>query len=54
MEKASYLLELKGISKYFPGVIANDHIDLRIKGGRVHAIIGENGAGDNAIMMIVQ
>ena len=44
MEENQYLLEMKGICKSFPRVIANDHIDLEIHKGRVHAIIGENGA----------
>jgi ABC-type uncharacterized transport system ATPase subunit len=39
------LLELKGITKRFPGVIANDHVDFDLAKGEVHALLGENGAG---------
>ncbi len=40
-----YAIELKGITKHFPGVIANDNISLGIEKGVIHAIVGENGAG---------
>ena len=39
------VLELRGITKQFPGVLANDHIDLDVRRGEVHALLGENGAG---------
>ena len=39
------ILELKGIVKRFPGVLANDHIDLTLYPGEIHALLGENGAG---------
>ena len=48
------LLEMRGICKNFPGVKALDNVDFYLNKGEIHALMGENGAGDNAIMMIVQ
>ena len=39
------LLEMKGVVKRFPGVLACDHVDFDIRAGEVHALLGENGAG---------
>ena len=48
------LLEMRGICKNFPGVKALENVDFSLKKGEIHALMGENGAGDNDIMMIVQ
>jgi general nucleoside transport system ATP-binding protein len=46
-------LELRGISKQFPGVLANDHVSVQVGAGEIHALLGENGAGKSTLVKMI-
>ena len=48
-----YILEIKNLTKDFPGVRALDNVDLRVKQGEIHSICGENGAGKSTLMSVI-
>lgn len=48
-----YVIEMKNITKEFPGIIANDDITLQLKRGEIHALLGENGAGKSTLMSVL-
>lgn len=47
------VVEMKGIVKRFPGVLANDHVDFALQAGEIHALLGENGAGKSTLMNVL-
>src|SRR3989337_1925024 len=47
------VVEMSGIVKRFPGVLANDHVDFKLRKGEIHALLGENGAGKSTLMNIL-
>lgn len=50
---SDYIVEMKNITKTFPGVIANDDITIQVKKGEIYAILGENGAGKSTLMSVL-
>jgi ABC-type uncharacterized transport system ATPase subunit len=52
-EVSPYAIEMRDISKSWPGVIANDHVNLYVRKGEIHALVGENGAGKTTLMNIL-
>jgi simple sugar transport system ATP-binding protein len=53
MQDAPYAVEMRGIVKRFPGVLANDHTNFDLRQGEVHALLGENGAGKSTLMNVL-
>ena len=47
------LLEMRDIRKTFPGVVALNKVNLRVRAGEIHAIVGENGAGKSTLMKVL-
>ncbi|MGE5676601.1 MAG: ATP-binding cassette domain-containing protein, partial [Pseudomonadota bacterium] len=50
---SDYILEMRNITKEFPGVKALDNVNLKVKRGQIHAIVGENGAGKSTLMNVL-
>ena len=50
---SEYIIEMRNITKVFPGIVANDHITLQLKRGEIHALLGENGAGKSTLMSVL-
>ena len=53
MTDNNFVLQAKGITKRFPGVLANDKVDFDLKKGEIHVLLGENGAGKTTLMNIL-
>ena len=50
---SEYIIEMRHITKRFPGIIANDDVTLCLKRGEIHALLGENGAGKSTLMSVL-
>jgi ABC-type uncharacterized transport system ATPase subunit len=51
--EARQVVEMRGIVKRFPGVLANDHVDFEVRAGEIHGLLGENGAGKSTLMNVL-
>ena len=53
IDDTTLAVDMRGITKQFPGVLANNHVDFSVKKGEIHALVGENGAGKSTLMNIL-
>ncbi len=53
LDGAPLAVEMRAITKTFPGVVANDHVDFSVRRGEIHALVGENGAGKTTLMNVL-
>ena len=53
MTEPKIVLEAKGITKQFPGVLASDNVNFDLRKGEIHALLGENGAGKSTLMNLI-
>ncbi|MGD9679319.1 MAG: ABC transporter ATP-binding protein [Vulcanibacillus sp.] len=53
MKDVKYVVEMKNITKTFPGIVANDKISFKVEKGEIHSLLGENGAGKSTLMNIL-
>src|ERR1700709_156932 len=53
MSDATPLLAMTGITKQYPGCLANDHVSLTVERNQIHALLGENGAGKSTLVKII-
>ncbi len=53
MSAEQFAVEMRGIVKQFPGVLANNNVDFSVRAGEIHALVGENGAGKSTLMNIL-
>src|SRR5258706_14534553 len=52
-QSSPFAVEMRDITKAWPGVVANDHVNLAVRKGEIHALVGENGAGKTTLMNIL-
>ena len=53
MAESKIVLEARGITKQFPGVLASDNVNFYLRKGEIHALLGENGAGKSTLMNLI-